>query len=153
MIGGIYQIPIEGKPEGDPHPRVVVLEIDGDCLVVPAYSPGRETVEALIAELVAYGKPRDAIVVEMDMQKHVKLKSGMALNDTSLWLVWEYARYDVRVIEEGRRIGDMDDAGVLLLARSLLALERTNPDTFSSKLKKKLQKLEKQLARKTTTSD
>ena len=40
MAGAIYDIPIQGYTQNLPHPHAVVLELDEECWIVPAFTAG-----------------------------------------------------------------------------------------------------------------
>jgi hypothetical protein len=142
MTGGVYFLDDpEAAPFGN-HPCVIVLEIAGsaECIVVPAFSVGRQTVEDGIDELIRAGLPREAIVVTLDNRQHITVTGRFELHDAH-WMVAQHRRLPAQLLRQGKRIGTMDGDGTRLLAKAICALAVRRPNDFSAPILKKLRRL------------
>ena len=139
MTGEIYDIPIQGYRKNLPHPHVVVIELDQECWVVPAFGTGGSEVELRVVDFELAGFPANRIFVEIDNAAHVTWNDRRP-SKSAKWLVARAKKLSKRQIHRHRLAGKMDKRGLLLIARQLLALADAT-DIYSGSLKKKLRRL------------
>lgn len=144
---------LSGKVGGAraPHPHVVVIELAEDCLLVPAYtSGGYEIEEFKRTAFAALGIREDQGWVEIDNAVHVRFYDGRAGN-LATWLVARPDRWTHKELAAFTPIGEMDDAGLLLVVSTLAALMEARPEPFSPHLRKKVKKLAAELRGRTVS--
>lgn len=142
MIGGVYRISILGDTDDLPHPHVVVLEMQDDCLLIPAFSPGGPELERRLELLKSQGLERNVVSVEMDNALHVNWIGGFQ-GKRSCWFVFRFALISKRIINSARKLGQMDDSGVLKLLLGLLRLSDARPELFAKKRVKRIKEMVK----------
>jgi len=144
MQGGVYSIQIQGHVDNLPHPHVVVLEFDNECLMIPAFSKGGRDVEERIALLTALGFSREVVCVELDNAKHVTWASGRS-GKLACWCVWRNYPVPKRIINSATCLGRMDVWGLLAIVDCLLRYAAARPEQFAKKRVKKLKELAERL--------
>ncbi len=137
MQGWVYSISIEGHTESLPHPHVVVLEFDSDCLVVPAFSKGGKDLEERLILLEKLG-------VELDNAQRIRWVSGMA-GKMACWCVWRNYPLSKRTVNAAAKLGQMDDIGLLAIMECLLRYAEARPEQFAKKRVKRLREIAKRL--------
>lgn len=132
MLGGIYRIEIQGHRDCNPHPHVVLLEFDFECLVVPAFGSGGTDLEQRIVLLEKLGIPRHSACIELDNSKHVTWESGFT-GKLAHWCVWRHTPLSKKILLPNRRIGQMDDAGMLAIYECMIRYISVRPEEFAKK--------------------
>jgi hypothetical protein len=142
MTGGVYAIPIQGRDNNYPHPHVIILEITGtkECLLIPAFSSEGVELELYLTAAETLGYRRDEISVEMDNAQFVTFIGGMT-GKKACWLLERHRRISVRELLTAKKIGDMNPAGLSLIAKGILQLAQAKSELFSPALLKKIRKL------------
>src|SRR5579863_4811137 len=142
MQGAVYSIGIQGHADNQPHPHVVLLEFDKECFVVPCFTAGGHDVEERLVLLEKMGFARDVVSVELDNAKHVKWTSGRS-GHLGCWCIWRFETLSKRVINASRRIGQMDDEGMLALVECVVRYAEARPEFFARKRIKRLREMVK----------
>ena len=140
MQGGVYSINIQGHTDNEPHPHVVLLEFDKECLVVPCFTAGGHDLEERLLLLDEMGFPRQVVSVELDNAKHVQWVRGRG-GHVGCWCIWRFLTLSKRVINAAPRIGHMDNAGVLALFECMLRYAEARPELFAKKRIKRLREM------------
>ena len=118
---------------------VVIGSVESrECLCVPGFTPGRDSIENLIKELSEGDWKRDEIVVPIKNHGHVKFIPGFHSNEITDYCVWSRHNYATSTVRAARRIGVMDTDGVKLIAEGLLRMEDRSPGMLSPKNLKKI---------------
>ena len=140
MTGNVYLIPIQGHTQNRPHPQVVVLELDRECLLVPAFDADGKEVTDFTEALARLLGPQADIFVELDNAKHVRFRSGFT-GKRAKWVVARAWKMPKREVARQRQIGTMDAEGLARIIKGLLSYARQQPALFSPHLVKRLRKL------------
>lgn len=128
LISGVYSGLTDQQPF-DKHPTVVVLEIEGsnECLVIPAFTHGRETIEKLIQAYESDGVSRDALVVEMNNRLSINWSVKYSAKEHVYWSIMQIDRIDRSLIKQNKPIGTMKPEYMLQLYRGVLAYMQSKP--------------------------
>ena len=140
MTGTVYLIPIQGHTKNLPHPQVVVIELDKECVLVPAFGADGQEVNDLAAALSRLHGPQTDIFVELDNMKHVSFRPGFT-GKRAKWIVARALKMTKKDVSLQRVIGTMDPEGLAKITAGLLSYARQQPALFSPHLVKKLRKL------------
>lgn len=137
MQGTVYSIRIQGHAANEPHPHVVLLEFDQECLVVPCFTAGGHDVEERLVLLEKMGFARDVVSVELDNARHVNWVRGRS-GHRGCWCIWRFETISKRILSTSQELGQMDDEGMLGLFQCLLRYAEARPELFSRKRVKRL---------------
>jgi hypothetical protein len=137
MQGRVYSVRIQGHADNEPHPHVVVLEFEGECLMVPAFSAGGSDVEKRLALLEEMGLPRDVTSVELDNAKHITWVRGRT-GKRACWCAWRNAPIPNTLLGPANYVGMMDQVGVRAIVECLLRYATARPEQFSRNRVKRL---------------
>ena len=143
MTGNVYRIDYNGRCSTLPHSHVVVIELQDDCWIVPAFGTDGFAVELDISA-IAKSYPREFAFVELDNSKHIKFYD----NTTGLQAKWVVARarkLSKRRLNQEELIGRMDNESVCLLIEAALGAADAGNETFSPHLVRKLRRCLDQL--------
>lgn len=94
MLGKVYSLKIQGVTRNDPHPHVVIVEHENDCLLMPCFTVGGDEVEnAILDQESRHGLRDPALKVQLDNKTCVTWNGafGRTGND-SYWLPWRLRR-------------------------------------------------------------
>jgi hypothetical protein len=139
--GDVHSISIQGRHEELPHPHVVVIALPDNCLVIPAFdSTGPELNDALRELERVYGLFRHEACVEMDNRKRVTFIPGVTGKE-STWFIARFRLLSPAEVARHRKIGTMDDQGILDIAEGLLRFARAQPARMPRKYVKRVEKL------------
>lgn len=131
MRGLVFRFPLHHLSI-DAHPHVVVLLSGKQCLLVPAFTPGRHKITEAIEALKTAGWREDQVCVYLDNAKAVESFGGFS-GHQSCWFVernyWA-AKSKLEAIEP---IGAMTDEGLDAIAQCLLRLHEAKPELLSDK--------------------
>ena len=141
MVGAVYFLSDQDSPFGK-HPCVVVLEIRGsrECIIVPGFSTGRDTVEQAIETLVEAGLSRSAVAVTLDNRHHLSLVRRIETYEAH-WVTAQWARLPLAVLRKGSHVARMDDEALKRIVAALIELASERPGEFSQPLIRKLRQL------------
>jgi hypothetical protein len=140
MNGQVYRLPIRGHTQSLPHPHVVLIELEKECWLIPAFGDDGPEIQGLIAACVKMGYNAADVAVHMDNGAHVKYLSGFP-GIKAYWAVARALKATKTYLRTCDLLGQMDDEGVLLLARAADKLSQARPDFISPSLQKKIRKL------------
>ena len=140
MGGQVYRIAIQGHTQNRPHPHVVLIELDKECWIVPAFGADGKEIQGLQRTWQKMGYPDDSAAVLLDNSQHVNYTSSHT-GIRAYWVIMRAVRVTKAYLKTQQVIGTMNDAGILLLAEGFVRLTKTNPDRFSKPLQKKVRKL------------
>lgn len=140
MNGHIYRVPIQGHTRELPHPHVVLIELEKECWVIPAFGDDGPEVAGVLAAHERMGIPATDAAVHMDNARFVTYSRGHS-GIKAFWLIARAKKLTKAFLANYEKIGVMSDEGLLLLAEAVLRLARSKPDLFSPSLLKKLRKL------------
>ena len=144
MDGLIFRVPIQGHTQKLPHPHVVLIELDKECWLVPAFGDAGPEVEMLLRGLERLGFNRQDVAVHLDNSEHVRFQSGFT-GKTAYWVVARALKVTKAHLTVHPQIGQMDDAGLLAIAEAMDRLAKAYPAFASPSLQKKVKKLIKTL--------
>ena len=142
MHGCVYQLVKKGHYDNKPHLHVVVLEMLGsnECLVVPAFSDDKFKINELIEALKRQGYREDQICVPMNNAAHIEFLRGFS-GKNAFWLTRQNYRLSIREINSAKKVGTMDDAGIVSIAKGILTCAETNPHLYSKNVIKQLNRI------------
>ena len=140
MTGGIYSIPIQGDSRCAPHFHVVVIELQNECWVVPAFGADGLEVDLRIRDFERMGYPRDLAAVQLDNAEHVAFFTGHS-GLLAYWFIARSRKLSKRELANYPQIGEMDSAGLLRIMEAFLQLADAKPDWQSPHLTKKVRKI------------
>jgi hypothetical protein len=122
------------------HPHLVAIELSEHCLLVPAFSVGGYEIEHYKTLVFsALGLLPEQAYVELDNAAHVRFYDGRPGNP-AVWVVERVGRWNKSELSRHQPIGEMDDAGLLVVVEGLTALTAARPELFSSHLRKRIAK-------------
>lgn len=121
---------------------MIVLDITGsrECVVVPAYSVGRQTVEDVIRLHTEGGLPHDAVVVTLDNAEAIRFAVKFDAYEAH-WMIVNHHRTSYEALRRARYLGEMKEGPFNQIVASLLRLADARPDQFSQPLLKRLRKM------------
>lgn len=148
-IAGVYRsIQQAGQPWSS-HPCVVVLEIDGtdECICIPSFTAGRDTVNKAIEYWVNQGVPREAVSVLMDNRQAVRYSAKYTAVEAAEWSILQVVRIERRLVDRSQRIGAMEPEYLLALYEGLIQFAQSTPGQgqFSAHLQKRIRKTAEKL--------
>lgn len=128
LTGKVYSLGERVGGAREPHPHVVVIELPEQCLLVPAFSSGRDEIERYKESVFTnLGLRPDQAFAEIDNSTCVRFFDARAAHPAT-WVV-EGARPSPKEELHGRTpIGEMNDAGLLKIVTVLVALTVARPD-------------------------
>jgi hypothetical protein len=139
--GDVHSISIQGRHDALPHPHVVVVELADNCLVIPAFdTTGAELNDALRELERIYGLFRHEACVEMDNRKRVTFVPGVTGKE-STWFIARFRLLSPVEVARHRKVGTMDDPGLLDIAEGLLRFAQAQPTRVPKKYVKRVEKL------------
>jgi hypothetical protein len=140
MQGAVYSIRIQGHAANEPHPHVVLLEFDQECLVIPCFTAGGHDLEERLVVLEEMSFARDVVSVELDNASHVKWTTGRS-GHRGCWCIWRFQILSKRILSTSPKLGQMDDRGMLALFQCLLRYAEARPELFAKKRIKRIREL------------
>ena len=140
MTGEVYDIPIQGQTQNLPHPQVVVLELDKECWLVPAFTSGGHELEKRTADFVAAGYPAGHISVELDNAEHVVWIDSRP-SHRACWVVARVRKLPKHYIRRFKKSGRMSAEGVRKIGEAILVLAEVRGELFSAHFVKRLRTL------------
>ena len=140
MNGNIYRIPIQGYAQNLPHPHVVLIELDKECWIIPAFGADGPEIERLLNAHEVMGFNRADVAVHMDNGKHVSYH-GNFTGIVAYWAVARALKVTKAHLATCEHLGQMKDDGLLLIAQAVARLAKSKPDFISPALQKKVRKL------------
>lgn len=146
MRGSVYQLSLTGLDGNNRHPHVVVLTFSGnrDCIVVPAYSADGFMIHEYLAAAKRDGLREDQLFVQLDNAQHIDFICFFPPKE-AIWCMARFRRLSQKAVQQGKLIGQMKPAGLLLIVRGLVSLAETDPGDLSPNAIKALRNLIKQL--------
>jgi hypothetical protein len=146
MLGRVYQIKIQGHTQKLPHPHVVLIELAHECLLVPAFSEGGREIEGLIRACQKIGYSSSTVTVLLDNKEYVAFRPPFT-GARAHWAVARVVKMDKADLATPQHIGQMNDAGLLLIAKGYEGYANVHPSRASADMRKKVRKLIAALAR------
>jgi hypothetical protein len=147
MDGQIYRVPIQGQTQNLPHPHVVLIELEKECWLIPAFGADGPEVQSLLKALQVMGVPAGDVAVEMDNAVYVTYRHGFT-GIKAYWVVARAVKITKAQLRTYENLGKMNDEGLLALARAVERLAKSRPDIISVSLQKKIRKLIESLVAK-----
>lgn len=129
-----------------PHPHVVLIELAHECLLVPAFGEGGAEIEGLIRVCQKVGYLRKTVTVLLDNTAHVAFRPPFT-GVRAHWAVVRAFKMSKADIATEQYIGQMDDAGLLLIAKGYEEYAQAHPTRVSANMKKKVKQLITALSR------
>ena len=144
MQGSVYQLAISDEDQGSPHPHVVVLTFSGnrDCIVVPAYSCDGFKINEYLDAMRQRGLRDDQIYVKLDNAQEIDFTCYFPAKE-AIWCAARFRRLSQSAVEQGKRIGQMKESGLVRIATCLLSLSDTDSQDLSKNAIKSLRNLVK----------
>jgi hypothetical protein len=131
-----------------PHPHLVAIDLSEDCLLIPAFtSGGPEIKEYKRLVFAALGLRADQAWVEIDNAVHVRFFDGRPGN-LATWVVERADRWTHKDLTDHTPIGEMDEAGLLLILSRFLDLMSGCEGRFSPHLRKRVNRMVTELKAK-----
>ena len=142
-VAGVY-FRLGGSPPFDKHPCVVVLEIEGsdECLVIPAFTAGREQVENTIEFYCDGGLDSSAVAVTFDNREAILWHRPEHAAERVHWVTIQMDKVDRSLFAGKSKSGTMKPAFMIEIYKSVIAyLESSHGnDRFSPHIAKKINK-------------
>ena len=143
MTGEIFDIPIQGYHHNDPHPHVVVVELDKECWVVPAFGSEGVEIDMWLDDFCLAGYPRGLCYVEMDNSEHVHWADGRS-GKQAKWVIARARKLAKGQFRHRQPSGHMGVAGLSQIVENWIELAEC-VDHYSPHLKKRLRQLSQDL--------
>ena len=148
MNGQVYRVSIRGQARNLPHPHVVLIELDKECWLIPAFGDDGPEIQALIRAYQIMGFDAADAAVHLDNGIHVTYEPGYS-GIKAYWAVARAVRVMKSYLNNCQYIGQMNDTGMLKIAEATARLAKSKPDFISPSLQKKVRKLIVSLLAKT----